>query len=167
MKNVFRINYLFLILMLCQLLLGCGAAQKAEGYPMTLPLANFYTLKGTIHDFGTDKRSKLLIFFNSTCDTCKEKARFYQKFSGNEEIFQVYLISNEDLPAIERFVFEFNLGHLNGVTVLQDKDGISYTDYFVRSNPTILLYNKDNSFDQSFSSEAPVGYIIDEIKRSF
>jgi peroxiredoxin len=157
-----RNNMIYAVLLL--FLYGCGESKNEQAFPMILPNVSFFTLEGEAYRMEFDKRKKLLIFFNSNCDTCRDKARFYKKFSEVDTKIQVYIISNEDILAIKQFNLEFDLDQINNITVLQDKNGVCFTQYSIITTPTILLYNSDNSFEQSFSADTPIGYIIDKLK---
>lgn len=123
----------------------------------------FRSLDGNYTPIKTGDYEILIIFFNSTCDFCHEKARIFERKKNEIQGIKVVWISSEPQSEINQFLKEFNIEAEN-ISILEDTEGYSYSHFDVRVTPTILHYNSAGSFVQKFPDDAPLGFIIDKIK---
>uniref|UniRef100_UPI004048337D peroxiredoxin family protein n=2 Tax=Roseivirga sp. TaxID=1964215 RepID=UPI004048337D len=130
-------------------------AELPEVYFQTLNGENVLIPKSGAHE-------KLLVFYNSDCEYCQEKARIFSDKKDQSRNIDVYWISSEPLEKILSFIDEYNLSSQN-FYFFEDRDGASYTHYLVKTTPTIFHYDKSGKFIQEFPNDAPVGYIFDKI----
>ena len=129
-----------------------------------LPEVVFKNLKGQeVSISKITQNDKLLLFFNSDCDYCQEKAKIFSRKKAETEGIDVYWISSEPYNNILNFYQEFNLDQDN-FHFLEDSEGFSYTHFNIKSTPTFLHYDSKGKFIKKFPDDAPVGFILDQIK---
>ena len=131
-----------------------------------LPEVSFKMLNGQdVFIPKSGPTDKLLVFYNSDCEYCQEKAKIFSDKKDQSLDFDVYWISSEPLEKILSFIDQYNLLSEN-FYFLEDRDGASYTHFLVKTTPTLFHYDKSGRFIQEFPNDAPVGYIIDNINQT-
>ena len=110
----------------------------------------FRTIDGEFTVIETNTHSDvLLVFFNSTCDYCHEKARIFKRKKEEFRNTRIFWISSEPSNYIQNFINEFDFEDQH-VTFLEDREGYSYTHFNIISTPTILHYDSSGLSSKSF-----------------
>ncbi len=130
-----------------------------------IPYFTFYTLDSerfTKENFD-NKRTKLILYFNSECDHCEKQAKWLSKdielFSELEMVF----VSFEEMNAIKNYR-DLHYFNQKNITFLQDAR-LTFSDKFnVETFPSILIYNKKGKLIHKFEGETKVDKLLPYIK---
>jgi thioredoxin-related protein len=142
-KKTYLIVFLstFLVLFLAWLFLGSGNSKPAI---KSLPDITLKTLDSTPYSLTSSPGQKLLIFFNSQCDHCHTVAADLQPEIDKFPV-SIFWISTEPVSYIKLFSSKYNLHRPPLTTTLQDTEGRSYTDFKIRTTPTMILFDQSNN----------------------
>lgn len=139
------------ILFLCvvtALAAGCGKEKPKEAVVNAVPtVANqLPALQVTLTDddqvFFKDLKGKVLIvFFNPDCDHCQREAKMISEHKDVFSSYQVYFVTPDQMPAIQKFAVDYNLiepnfhfGRAEGADVFNAVGAINQV-------PTFMVYN--------------------------
>lgn len=131
-----------------------------------IPYFTFYTLDSqrfTKDDFD-DKRTKLILYFNSECEHCEKQAKWLSKDIEQFKHLEMVFVSYEEMSAIKSFRDLYHFNQKN-ITFLQDSR-LTFSDKFgVETFPSILIYNKKGKLIYKFEGETKVDKLLEYIPK--
>ncbi len=113
----------------------------------TIPHFSFTKLDNT--PFTTKNlavgKDMLFVFFDVTCDHCKETISSLSKRLKECNRVAIYLITLDDKPQISTFLTQHgpNLSKEKNVTILRDKKDQFITLFGPRKYPSVFLYSRE------------------------
>ena len=157
-------NHLFLILPFFIFVLSqCTSTKKSVvDASKEIPYFTFYTLDSQrfTKDSFDDKRTKLILYFNSECDHCEKQAKWLSEDIEAFSDLELTFVSFEEMEAIKAFRDKYNFNQ-NNITFIQDSR-LTFSDKFgVESFPSILLYTKKGKLIHKFEGETKVEKILE------
>jgi thioredoxin-related protein len=158
-KNRFFLLLPFFILMFCQCKSTKSTAIEAS---KEIPYFTFYTLDSQrfTKDSFDDKRTKLILYFNSECDHCEKQAKWLSEDIEAFSDFELTFVSFEEMEAIKVFRDKYEF-HQKNITFIQDAR-LTFSDKFgVASFPSILLYTKKGKLIHKFEGETKTEKILE------
>jgi len=134
-----------IILFLCSLTFHLGFAQKPVE---TVPDFIFYKLDNTpfTNRNLTVGKAKLFVFFDVTCDHCRQTIKSLSMRVNECNKISVYLISLDDKTKINEFLNQNgrNLSGKQNVTILMDLREQFINRFRPRKYPSVFLYSSVN-----------------------
>jgi|GEM_PF-1029541 len=129
--------------------------QAIEKRIATLPEFSLSNLDGEQVQAGNEARQTPLIitYFNTGCEFCKAEIRSMQQHQQLQEQVAIYLISDESLSMLEQFSEEFQLGLLQSIQILHDREKQIKELFGVRGVPNTFVYGKNDSLLKNFQGE--------------
>lgn len=158
-KNHLSLILPFIFLVFCQ----CTSTKKPiVEASKEIPYFTFYTLDSQrfTKDNFDDKRTKLILYFNSECDHCEKQAKWLSEGIHTLSDLELTFVSFEEMEAIKAFK-EKHQFHQDNITFLQDSR-LTFSDKFgVETFPSILLYTKKGKLIHKFEGETKVEKILE------
>ena len=158
-KNRLSLILPFIIFVFCQ----CTSTKKTViEASKEIPYFTFYTLDSQrfTKDSFDDKRTKLILYFNSECDHCEKQAKWLSEDIEAFSDLELTFISFEEMKAIKAFKDKHKFYQKN-ITFLQDAR-LTFSDKFgVETFPSILLYTKKGKLIHKFEGETKVEKILE------
>ena len=112
------------------------------------------------HFYDTDKvavakkdipngKAFMLIYFRSDCDHCEHTA-MELKTKAKQYPATIWMISGEEIPALQTFETMMSLYDIPNLKVLQDKNHQMHSFYNFTQLPLIVLYSASGKFLKTF-----------------
>lgn len=134
---------------------------KPITYPEDLPNVNFKALNDELYSIIPDSENLILvIFFNTACDHCVQQAEEISRSNLDFQSLRIFWVSNEEMKMIQAFSKTHQLIPSKHHIFLQDTEGYMFTEFKIRTTPTILLYSQNGSLKTSFEGFSPVNEIL-------
>ena len=129
-------------LFLCTMLSFGGSAQTPSG---TVPKFIFYKLDNTpfTNRNLTVGKDILFVFFDVTCDHCRQTIKTLSMRSKECKKIAIYLITLDDKALINNFLNQYGkkLASEKNVTILQDLRNQFIKQFGARKYPSVFLYS--------------------------
>lgn len=103
-------------------------------------------------------KALLLIYFRSDCDHCEHTA-MELKTGAKQYPGMIWMVSGEDVAALQTFESMMGLFDIPNLKVLQDKKHQMHTFYNFTQLPFIVLYNASGRFVKQFD-ELPSAEVV-------
>jgi thiol-disulfide isomerase/thioredoxin len=136
--------------------------KKIEEAPSSLsndlPMLTVVKSDGSKLDLRTVAGKSILIFFNPECDHCQRVAEQIKLRKPMFSRHQVYFISTESAPALQKFAQQFELLDSNFQFVQADPDDVFPAVGNLPSVPAIFIYD-NQKFVRRFDGETSLDVI--------
>jgi peroxiredoxin len=103
----------------------------------------------------------LLVYFRSDCDHCEHTA-IELKAKARQYPTLIWMVSGEELPALQTFESMMGLYDISNLKVLQDKNKQMHTFFNFTQLPYILLYSASGKFVKQFD-ELPSAEVVKKL----
>ena len=103
-------------------------------------------------------KALLIIYFRSDCDHCEHTA-MELKGKAQQYPVMIWMVSGEDVAALQTFEGMMGLLDISNLKVLQDKNHQMHTFYNFTQLPFIVLYNASGKFIKQFN-ELPSADVV-------
>ncbi len=154
-------------LLLKALLVACLPLISFTGYAQqkAMPDFRFIDTDKTSVTKSTIPKGKalLLIYFRSDCDHCEHTA-LELKTKARQYPVQIWMVSGEELPALQTFESMVGLYDISNLKVLQDKNKQMHTFFNFTQLPYIVLYSASGKFVKQFDELPSVEVVKKALK---
>ena len=142
-------------------LASCKTQKANVNASEEIPYFTFYTLDAQrfTKDSFDNKRTKLILYFNSECDHCEKQAKWLSNDIHLFSDLELTFVSFEEMTAIRTFRDKHNFLQKN-ITFLQDSRLTFSNKFGVETFPSILLYSKKGRLIHVFDGETKVDEIL-------
>ena len=159
MKVIFKTLLTFLVI--CQ-------AAFAQTPAATLPDFGFFRLDNSKFMNNNLEQGKkiFIVFFDSECDHCQHAIEHINKNYDEFKKAAVYLITQDDLPRLTRFMNKYgnNLKDRKNVTILLDRQKEFIWKFKPRKYPSIFLYSPQKKLIMYDDNEQNLFRFANQIK---
>jgi peroxiredoxin len=122
-----------------------------------MTLTNFDGSKQSVKDI---KGKTVLILFQPDCDHCQREAVEIEKNLERFNGYQLYFVSSDAIPAIDKFSSDYRLKDKANVHFAQTTVQNVLDNFGAISAPSLYIYNEQGKLVQSFNGETAIEVVL-------
>jgi peroxiredoxin len=125
-----------------------------------LPAMTITKMDGSKHALKDVKGKTVLILFQPDCDHCQREATQIAQNLDKFKDYQLYFISSDALPNIEKFSSDYNLKDKSNVQFAWTPTENVLNTLGPIQAPSLYIYNEDGKLVQSFNGEVAIEVVL-------
>lgn len=125
-----------------------------------LPNIPITTLDGTQLTTRNLKGKTILVFFQPQCDHCQREADQISKNLEEFKEFNMYFISSDNIPALEKFSRDYNLAGNANIHFTRTEGDHILKNLGPIETPSLYIYTAQGQLVKAFNGETPIEQIL-------